>query len=61
APGKVCWLDGVWLMPHTLVHWSRDSVMATGATVVSALPCQIATRGQGPVQPMGFQYRVTEV
>lgn len=35
-------------MPHTSVHWSRSSVAFTGRTVVSAVPCQIATRGHGP-------------
>ncbi len=38
--------EGVWPTPQTFVHWSRSSVALAGRTVVSAVPCQIATRGQ---------------
>jgi hypothetical protein len=48
--------EGVCPMPHTSVHWSRSSVALAGRTVVSAVPCQIATRGQDVV-PAGAAAR----
>src|SRR2546428_474114 len=50
-PGKLLVVLGVWEMPQTLVHWSRDSVALAGTTVVSAVPYQIATLGHCPANP----------
>ena len=48
-PVRLWVLDAVWLIPQRLVHWSMFSVSAAGLTVVSEEPCQIATRGYGPL------------
>jgi hypothetical protein len=48
-PGSVAVDVGVCDTPSASVHWSRSSVAFAGTTVVSAVPCQISTRGRVPV------------
>src|SRR5512140_3818692 len=40
---------GVWLAPRTCVHCLTSSPSEWKFTVPSAVPCQIDTRGRGPV------------
>ena len=50
-PGSVDVALGDCPMPHTFVHWSRDSVALAVLTTESEVPYQMATLGHGPGYP----------
>ena len=50
-PVRLLVLEAVWPMPQTFGPLVAQFGAVDGLTVVSEDPCQMATRGQGPVYP----------